>query len=139
MANYVATMNALRGKLAEFTALPLYWPNDSRAPSPADAPLGFVFSEGRILDETPITLGPNGARFHRDYGEFMVYVYVPRKSKIGQAETWAQQIRELFGLTAIDGIHITSRVIEAGDLVDSSFGQYYAIPIRIEFNTDRLE
>lgn len=139
MSDYAAAMNALRAKLDTFTSLPRFWPNDDGAPSPQNAPGGFVFSEGRLLDEGPATLGPNGARTHRDYGEFVIYVYVPRGTRVGTAEGYAQQIRNLFALTSVSDLIITSRVIGSGEIVDSDFGKYYAIPIVVSFFTDRTE
>jgi len=139
MSTYTQAMNALRARLDTFTGLPRFWPNDEQAPTPTTAPDGFVFSEGRLLDEGPVSIGPNGYRFHRDTGEFVVYVYVPRGTRVGTAEGYADQIRSLFQLTTVSDLIITSRVIGSGQIVDSDLGKYYAIPIVISFYTDRTE
>lgn len=139
MADIVSTLAALRVRLQSFTDLPLYYPNDSGEPSIKNAPNGFVYSEAQVLDERPISLGPNGGRMHRDFGEFMIYVNVPRNTKAGTAEGYAQTIRNLFGMTDVAGVVITRKTIQLGTIVESSDGRLWSVPLRIEWFADRTE
>lgn len=135
MSNIVATAAALRTALSAFTALPLYWPNDPRDP-PLD---GFVYSEIRVTDEKPVTIGVNGTRKHRDTGEFAVYIYVPAGSLAGAAEQHAETIRALFGVTDIPGVVVTRRTIGQGQIVDGPNGRNWAVPVIVEWFSDRTE
>jgi len=140
VADYVATLAALRTALATgFTALPLYWPNDDREPDLTAAPNGFVYSEPRLLDEAQKTIGPAGTRVHRDVGEMAIYVYVPHKTRAGTAEAHAQAIRALFGTTAIPGVVVTRRTIGQGENVNGPTGRFWAVPLVVEWWTDRTE
>lgn len=139
MPDFAATTAALRTRLQTFTDLPLYWPNDDRTPTLEVAPNGFIYSEVRHVDERPISLGPDGERVHRDFGELAIYVYVPRGSKIGTAETHAQTIRNLFKLSAVAGIKCTRRTIGQGAASESDVGRFWSVPVVVEFFTDRTE
>ena len=140
MSDFVAAVNALRSKLdAGFTTLPRYWPNDEREPTLEAAPNGFVLSEVRLQDEKPITIGPDGSRLHRDFGEFVVNVFVPAGSRAGTAETHAQSIRTLFGVNAVSGVRITRRFIGAGSNINGPLGRFWAVPVVIEWFSDRTE
>lgn len=137
MSDFVSTADALRTRLQAFTSLPLFWPNDDRTPTPELAPNGFVYSEIAVQDEQQMTLG--NPALHRDYGELTIYVYVPRGSRIGTAEGYAEQIRGLFGTTAVSGVNVTKKTIGRGQGVDGPSGKAYAVPVYIEFNADRTE
>jgi hypothetical protein len=142
VSNFVATANTLRQTLATgFTALPIYWPNDDREPTLKDAPNGFVTSHIRLNDEQQISLGLEGERLHRDFGELSVFVYVPRGSRVGTAEQYAENIRALFKTTNIPEIVVTSRKIGAGESVEGpgAKSRAYCVPLYIEFWTDRTE
>lgn len=139
VADFTTYAAALRTRLQGFTALPLYWPNDNRTPTPADAPNGFVFSEVRLTDESPASLGFNGARVHRDYGEFAVYVYVPAGTRIGTAEGYAEQIRALFKMTDVEGVIFTRRYIGPGARTESGVGLFWSVPLILQFFADRTE
>lgn len=142
MSDYVATADALRTRLQDnFTALPIYYSNDDREPTLADAPQGFVMAHVNLSDERQISLGLEGDRLHRDFGELAVYVYVPRNSRVGQAEEYAEQIRALFKTTAVQNVTVTRRVIGRGADVSNRDGQSraYCIPVFVEFFADRLE
>lgn len=139
MADFVAANAALRTRLQEFVALPLYWPNDARTPTLEAAPDGFVYSEIRHTDERPMTLGPDGNRLHRDYGEMAIYVYVPAGKHTGGAEAHAQAIRNLFKMGAVGDIVCTSRTIGTGAAADNALGRFWSVPIIVQFHTDRLE
>lgn len=140
MADFVATLAALRSALeAGFSALPLYWPNDPREPTLEDCPNGFVFSEGRLLDERASTLGPAGARTHRDTGEFLITVFVPAGTLAGAAEGHAEAIRALFKTRSVAGVVTTRRTIGQGQHVNGPLGRFWAVPVVIEYFTDRTE
>lgn len=141
MSDFVAAAAALRTRLEEFDALPLYWPNDDRTPTLENAPNGFVYSEIRLLDERQMTLAPTGDRTHRDFGELAIYVYVPAGSLVGTAEAHAQTIRNLFKLDAIDGVYCTRRTIGAGQSTGTPAtpGRFWGVPVIVEFFTDRTE
>lgn len=137
MSDLTTTYNALRAKLAEFTTLPLYWPNDDRTPTPEAAPNGYVYSEIGLQDERRAELGAGSTR--RDFGEMEIWVLVPRGSKAGTAEAYAQQIRALFGEVNVSGVVITRKVVENGRMIATNMGRNYCVPIRISFWADRLE
>lgn len=139
MADFVATVAALRTRLEAFAGLPLYWPNDARTPSLDVAPDGFVYSEIRHTNERPMTLGRDGDRVHRDFGELVVYVYVPAGSHTGAAEAHAQTIRNLFRMTAVPDVICTRRTIGTGGNSENKFGRFWSVPVVIDFHTDRLE
>lgn len=141
MSDVVATFDTLRRRLENFTRLPLYWPNDDRTPDlgSASAPNGYVYSEIRVLDEGPASLGDDDTRLHRDTGEMVVYVNVPRGSRAGTAEAYAQEIRALFKMTVLTGIVVTRRTIDFGQPVESSDGRLWSVPVRIEWFADRLD
>lgn len=140
MTDFAATVNALRNRLAtEFTALPLYWPNGDKDPVTDGATTGFVFSEARLVHEGPVTLGFDGERLHRDLGEFVVTIYVPTGSRIGAVEAHAENVRRSFGVNSVPGLRITRRVIGSGVPVDGPMGRWYAVPVIIEFQSDRME
>lgn len=140
MSNFVAATAALRTALETgFTALPLYWPNGSSDPTLADAPNGFVFSRVRLLDEGAVSIGPNGARTHRDRGEFAVYVYVPAGTLSGAAEAHAEAIRALFGVTSVADVIVTRRTIAEGRDVDGPYGRLWCVPVLVEWFSDRTE
>lgn len=140
MSDFVATMAALRSHLeVGFTALPLYWPNGDAEPSLASAPNGFVYSEGRVLAEGPVTIGPDGTRTHRDDGDFTVTVYVPAGTLVGAAEGHAQSLRTLFGVNSGSGVRIKSRTIGQGQHVNGPLGRFWAVPVVIMWQSDRIE
>lgn len=140
MADFAFTVNALRERLiAEFTALPLYWPNGDRDPVRDGAIDGFVFSEARLVSEGAVTLGFDTERLHRDLGEFVVTVYVPTGSRIGAAETHAETIRRAFGPNSVPDVRITRRLIGQGVAVDGPLGRWYALAVVIEYQSDRME
>ena len=68
MADFKATAAALRSKLQEFTALPLFWPNGNAEPSLSAAPAGYVYSEVHGYAGRQISLGLTGQRESRDEG-----------------------------------------------------------------------
>lgn len=142
MSNFVDAADALRARLASgFTALPLFFANDDRTPDLKTAPNGFVYVHVHLQDERQLTLGPEGAREHRDFGELSAYVYVPRGSRIGAAEQHAQDIRALFKTTAVDGVVVTRRIIGSGENVDGpgKASRAFCVPVHIEFFSDRVE
>jgi hypothetical protein len=137
MSDFATTFNALRAKLQEFTTLPIYWPNDSRTPTLKDAPSGYVYSEIRVQDEAQIELGSSAT--HRDTGELEIWVMVPRGTQTGTAETYAQTIRALFGVSNVSGVIVNRKIVEPGRIVPTNFGRMYCVPIRIDWWADRLE
>jgi len=141
MSEYVATLDALRTRLQDnFTGLPIFYGNDDREPTLKDNPAGFVLATGYVSDERQISLGLEGARLHRDFGELSVYVYVPRNTRVGAAEAHAEQIRALFKTTAISGVTVTRRTIGRGDAVEGpGQSRAYCVPVFVEFFADRLE
>ena len=146
MSDIVATQDALFAVLesnrAAFGNLPVYYPNDDRdTPTLAVAKKGFVVARVNVQDEGAISLGPDGARFHRDQGELAVYIYVPRGSRSGDAMAHAQAIRQLFKTNAVQGVTIERRVIGRGDEVEGPKGasRAYCVPVFVEWFTDRLE
>lgn len=139
MSDIVDHLATLRNVLVNgFTQLPLYWPNDDRAPTLENAPSGFVYSENHSQDEQQITFGGPTAR-RRDFGEFQVLVYVPRGTKIGTAELYAQQIRALYTTNPANGLVVKRKIIDDGGTVDGPNGRWYAVSLRIEWFGDRLE
>ena len=140
MSDFVATVDAFRTRLeTSFTALPVYWPNDDRDPIATGGAKGWIYAEMEIIDERPVSLGHDGIRRHRDIGVFEVIVYVPRGTRTGLAEQHAETIRNLFKANSVAGCQITSRRIGVGDTVEGPQGRWYAVPVRIEFFTDRTE
>lgn len=140
MSDFVTTAAAFRSHLEDnFTALPVYWPNDDRDPIASGGAKGWVYAELYVVDERPVSLGYDGTRRHRDTCIFDVFVYMPRGSRTGLAEQHAQTIRNLFKSNSIPGAPITSRRIGLGETVEGPQGRWYAVPIRIEFFTDRTE
>lgn len=139
MADFTTYTNALRTRLAAFTDLPLYWPNDDRVPTLDVAPAGFVYSEIRVMDEEPATLGPNGQRSHRDYGELSIYVYVPHGTRAGTAEAYAEEIRALFKTTDVEGVVMTRRTIGPGARSESGVGRFWGVPVILQFYANRTE
>lgn len=137
MSDIAATYAALRATLQGFTSLPLYWPNDDRTPTLDVAPNGYVYSEARVLHEEQIELGSPATR--RDTGEFEIWVLVPRGSRTGDAETYAQQIRALFGVTTTSGVVVTNKTVDVGRMVAASHGRMYCVPVRIDWWADRTE
>lgn len=140
MADFNATADALRAHLvAQFTALPIYWPNDDRDPSANSAAKdGWVLGEVRLLDEGPACLGNDGNRLHEDIGEFVVNIFVPVGTRVGTVETHATAIRAAFGVKSVAGVTITRRTIGPGERVDG-VGKWYAVPVIIEFRSYRTE
>jgi len=140
VADFEATAAALRNHLiANFTALPLFWPNDDRKPAANGGRDGWVLSEIRLLDERPITIGPDGNRRHRDTGEFAIYVYVPVGSKAGTVEKHAAAIRAAFAHSARTDVIITRRTIGAGEHVNGASGRWWCVPVIVEWYSDRTE
>lgn len=139
MSDLVATFNALRARLATWTTLPLYWPNDDRTPTlnSDTAPNGYVFSEIRITDEAQMSLG--SPTFRRDYGELSVYVNVPLGTRTGTAEQYAQELRALFGTLDVAGVVVTRKTMDLGQLVESSDGRLWSVRVGIEWFADRTE
>lgn len=138
MSDYTTSVAALRTTLQQFTTLPIYYPNDDRAGAGDDALAGYVFTECRLMDERQMSLGGVGGRLHRDYGEMLVLVCVPRDTRAGAAEQYATQIRQLFLTDSVPGVVVTRRTIDAGT-VETSSGRFFAIPLRIEWFSDRTE
>jgi hypothetical protein len=141
-SDYVATADALRSRLQDnFSALPIYYQNDDREPTLENAPDGFVVAHVNLSDERQISLGLEGNRLHRDFGELSVYVYVPRNTRVGAAETYAEQIRALFKTTSVANVVVTRRTIGRGGEVSRNDGQSraYCVPLFVEFFADRLE
>ena len=118
-----------------FTALPIRYPNDDRDPDVN----GFVYVEIAVIDEKPVSLGPIGEQWRRDYHELRVYVNVPRGTLIGTAEAHAKQIRSLFGVESVAGAKVTSKTVGVGAGVDSSLGQFWSVPLTIRLFADRKE
>ena len=140
MPSYPEAVNALRAALeAGFSALPLRWPNDDRLATLDVAPNGFVYSEARLSSEGPASIGEDGTRTHRDSGEFAIYVYVPRGTLAGTAEAHAEAIRDIFKVRAVSGVVITSRTIGAGATVEGPNGRFWAVPVYINWFSDRIE
>lgn len=140
MADFTGYVNAMRTKLQEFTTLPLYWPNDDRTPTLEDAPNGFVYSEIRVLDEQPASLGTSGNRVHRDYGELAITVFVPAGSRAGTAESYAEQIRALFKMSgSVSGVVFTRRTIGIGQRSENAVGRFWGVPVILQFFADRTE
>lgn len=90
-----------------------------------------------------MSLGQSPNRWHRDFGEFAVYVYVPRGSRVGTAETYAEQIRALFKMGDVEGVTITNRTIGPGAVTDSgtdaASGRYWGVPVIMAFYANRKE
>ena len=142
MADFTDTANALRTKLVEFTALPLFFENGESEPSIDVAPAGFVYCEVHGFDGRQYSLGLEGGREFRDRGELEIWVCVPRGSRAGQAEQYAEQIRALFQPTALGGVEIGKRTIGRGresGAVNGPNGRVWAVPIVIEWHAARLE
>lgn len=143
MSDFVATANALRSKLDEFTALPRYWPNGDTEPSLADAPNGYVYSEVVGFDGRQISLGfTNGERHFRDEGEFEIWVCVPRGSRASAAEAYARQIQALFQPTSIAGVVLDRATIGEGrsaGAINGPNGRVWAVPVVVKWYADRLE
>lgn len=138
MSEFTTAADALRTTLQSgFTTLPLFWPNDDRVPSAKNAPNGFVYSEVFLQDERAVSLA-NPQTLRRDFGAFMIYVNVPRKSKIGTAEAYAAQIRALFPINS-NGIIVQRKLIETAQITDGPSGKLYTVPVRVEWFSDRLE
>lgn len=137
MSDFSTTFGKLRTKLQSFTALPIYYPNDMRTPSLKNAPNGYVYSEIRIHDEKPIEIGGNASR--RDYGEMEIWIMVPRGTLPGTAESYAEQVRGLFGVDTIDGVIVTRKTVDVGQIVPTNFGRMYAVPVRIDWWADRSQ
>lgn len=139
MSDFNNVSAGMRAKLQEFTALPLYWPNDTREATAKEAPNGFVYSEIAVVDERPISLGPIGSQYRRDTYEFRIYVYVPRGTLVGAAENHATAIRALFGVDSVAGAKMLHKTIGIGQAVDASLGQYWCVPVIVSMFADRLE
>ena len=142
MPDYKATADALREKLAEFSSLPLYWPNGEAEPAIADAPDGYVYSEVRGQTGRQFSLGLDGGREWRDEGEFEIWVCVPRGSRAGRAEQYAEQIRALFQPTNIPGVIVQRRTIGRGresGALNGTNGRVWAVPVVIDWYADRTE
>lgn len=142
MSDYVATVDALLTRLTSgFTALPIYHPNDDRSPTLEKAKNGFVLTQVRINEESQISLGLEGSRLHRDYGEFTAYIYVPSGSRAGAAWQHAEAIRNLFKSDAVQGVNVTSRTIGGGANVEGpkANSRAFCVPVFVEFFTDRTE
>lgn len=136
MADFTAAVGALRARLeANFAALPIYWPNDPREPNVN----GFVYCEAYLVDENAVSLGFDGERRHRDLGELVVNVYVPAGTLIGAAESYANTIRNLFSPNSVADVQITSRRIGRGQRVSGGSGGWYAVPVIVEWFSDRIE
>lgn len=142
MSDFVATCDALRTKLKEFTALPLFWPNDKNQPSLDVAPKGYVYSEVEPYDGRSIALGGTD---YRDSGEFNIYVCVPRGTRARTAEGYAQQIRALFQPNNVTGVTIWNRKISSGresefvGAVNGPAGRVWCVPVTIDWFSDRKE
>jgi len=137
MADFVASVAALRSALETgFVALPLYWPNDPRDPSGEMD--GWAYSEARLSAERQVCLGVAGERRHRDFGEFVVTVFAPLGSLSGTAETHAQSIRALFP-SRVGDVVILNKSIGAGRRVEGPNGRWYAVPVIISWQSDRIE
>ena len=142
MADYVATANALRTKLQEFTGLPIFWENGDTKPSPDTCPNGYVYAEVDTLSSQQITLGGLGNREFRDFGEFIVSVHVPRGSRAGTAEQHAQDIRALFQPPTLGEVVIGDRTIAKGreaGAVNGPLGTTWCVPVIIDWYADRKE
>lgn len=142
MADFKATADALRTKLSEFVALPLFWPNGETEPSLDAAPAGYVYSEVNGYAGRQISLGLEGERESRDEGELEIWVCVPRGSRAGAAESYAEQIRALFQPTNVPGVTIDRRTIGRGresGAVNGPSGRVWAVPVIINWYADRLE
>lgn len=141
MSDFVATTDALRAALQTgFTALPIYYGNDDREPTLKNAPNGFVLATVQLQDERQVSIGFVGDRLHRDFGELTAYIYVPRGTRAGTAEQYAEQIRALFKTTAISGVTVTRRTIGRGAEVEGrGQSRAYCVPVFVEWFSDRME
>lgn len=135
--NFLDACNAIRAKVKATATLPTYWPNDAREPKAEGA--GFVYTECRLIDERPISLGPTGSRTHRDTGEATIYVYVPQGKGTKKAETEAQILRDAFAVDAVAGVTVTNKTIGLGSPVEGPGGRWFAIPVVISWFSDRVE
>lgn len=142
MGDFTDTADALRAKLAEFTALPVYWPNGDQ-PSIDAAPAGFVYSEVHGYTGYQMCLGfADGQRESRDEGELEIWVCVPRGSRAGAAEQYAEQIRALFQPNNVSGVTVNRRTIGRGresGAVNGQSGRVWAVPVVIQWHADRVE
>lgn len=139
MADFVDTANTLRTKLKEFTALPIFWENGDVQPNPQSCPDGYVYAEVDMYSSQSIALG--NTEF-RDVGEFVVSVHVPRGSRAGAAEQYAQDIRALFQPSALGDVRIEDRKIAKGrgaGAVNGPLGATWCVPVIIEWYADRKE
>jgi hypothetical protein len=125
---------------SNFTTIPITHGNDDFDPA-ANGQNGWVFTKIGLLAEGSVSIGAPGEVLHRDVGEFHVWVYVPRGAQVGTAESYAEQIRDLFKSDAIPGIVIRSRSIRDGmaDGTVGADGRWWGIPIVIQFQYDRIE
>lgn len=142
MGDYTDTADALRTKLQDFTALPLYFENGEQ-PDIAAAPSGFVYSEVHGFVGRQLCLGfTDGARESRDEGELEIWVCVPRGSRAGAAESYAEQIRALFQPNNVTGVTINERTIGRGresGAANGPNGRVWAVPVIIKWHADRVE
>lgn len=147
MPDFVPTVDALRARLATFVpstlpALPFYWPNGEIEPSLANAPNGYVYSEVNGVADDQISIGGLGSREFRARGELTIWVVVPRASRAGNAEIYAQEIRAHFQPTELSSVVILDRSIGQGRVsgaINGPNGGAWAIPIVVEWFSDRTE
>ena len=144
MSDITTSVGVLRAILEAFVptglpTLPRYYANSDTAPTLDNAPNGFIYSENRIQDERPVGFGNTGQMVRRDFGEFLIYVYVPRGTKVGTAEAYATQLRAAFPVQLGSGVFVTRKLMDAGQMIDGPNGREYATGVRIEWFADRLE
>lgn len=136
--DYDQACAAIRSYLeANFTALPITWGNDNFDPA-ASGPNGWVYVRIALTHGEQVAMCQIGQGLFRDHGACHVWVYVPRGSKVGLAESTATAIRKLFADQPIDGIIFGQRAIGAGG-VDGANGMWWGVPVAINWWADRVE
>lgn len=133
-ANAICT---LLETLVTSPALPFVYENQAFKPEADGGEYGWIYTEIEYARNRQITMGST-QNFVRNFGAASISVVVPRGDRIGRARGIAQDIHDLFKMSAISDLHITGRWIGGGRLTAQN-SRWYALPVLIEFWTDHLE
>lgn len=128
----------IRARLAALgPAIPLQVSNDDQ--ELPDPPTPWMYL--RFIGSSPITAGiaATGQHMHREYGSFQVNVFVPSGQGEEIADTYANQIADLFRVQNADGVFYCDegeepRIEENPDAIPN--GNWYGLTVTVNFRHD---
>jgi hypothetical protein len=83
------------------------------------------------------SIGNPGGNYHRNVGQLLLHVFVPKNSGDGLALTYARQLGSVFKGKNLDNIHFGAASIGAGETADDK-GNFWRRTVSVDFRFDEL-